>query len=166
MTRRLLTAILASFVMTFGASAQDAASPARPHLTFDQVRDLIGGLVALDGRQRVVKDGQQERIVPQEYDLAPGIRLVIAQNLLRAKNTFAPLQPAFAAVQRQFADANGKVPDERLVEFNLAVRKLQDSLTDADFIPIKYEELKPSVNNFPPSVIAALLPILVMEDKK
>jgi len=147
--------------MTTFAQAQETRK-----LTYEQASALFGALQSLDGHQRVVKDGQQERIVQEPYDIAPGLRLVIAQDMLKAKAAVGTLQVAFAAVQKQFVGADGKVPDDKLVAFNVEVRKLQQEMSDEQFTPIRYEELKPSTNNFPPSVLAGLMPVLVIDEKK
>jgi hypothetical protein len=167
---------LAATIIILAAAPAFAAEPPRK-LTYEQAIGLVGGLAGLDGKSRVVKDGQQERIVPEPYDIGPGLRLVIAIDLDRAKKALSFYQAAYNPIQTKFSAVHldgfpdlekptGKVPDERVAAFNIEARKLNNEMAEGEFIPISYDELKPGVNNFPPSVLANLMPILVLPEQK
>jgi hypothetical protein len=135
-------------------------------LTYEQAQAVYAGLIELDGPRKAIKDsGMIER---GTYDFDMKTAITIADDTARAKECASLFQVGNNALQKKWADSKtGKVPDERMNDY---VSELTASGKDLcgshDFVAIKWEDLKPNANKFPPSVVSNLLPILIMPDVK
>jgi hypothetical protein len=132
-------------------------------LTIAQVTDLLEAHKALDGFDRVVKDGATEKIVKQPYEIGFGFSLLIAENV-----------EALTDVVKRF----NKERDKRVLKYSGGETSLQlpagsdaakafskemleasEVLHDVDLHLIDFNELKGDVNKYPPSVLAGLMPV-------
>lgn len=140
-------------------------------LTNKQIIDLANAHRALDaGRNRVVKDGDRECIVAEQFDFTGNFRFAMAMNMNRIDGAVAAYNKANAAIFRKHA-VNGELHPTRNAE---AFRAYDDELAalneieqDIDLTPIKREELNLDKNKTMPfGIVAALLPIMPDENKK
>lgn len=152
MTRLIM---LAAAALIFAAGTAHADP-----FTIEQCQLVNIGLQQLDGYDRVVKDGQNERVVRQTYNLGPGLRLSIARNMEKLRRVDASLRQARLGVLQQFSGGESKVPDGNLIAYQAEDRKLMDAPCGEDLIRIKLDELKLSENPVPASVLSVLLPIV------
>src|SRR5207253_553833 len=93
-------------------------------LTMEQVLTIAAGLRALDGLERIVKDGERERVVREPYQLGGGLRLAIARNLNRLDAAQSAYQKARSDLVFAMADANGQLSPARMAEFAFEERKM------------------------------------------
>jgi hypothetical protein len=158
---RLTLAVAAGLIVSEHVLAQELRK-----LSYEQASAVYAGLLELDGPRKSVKDnGAVER---GTYDFDMRTVILIATDTARAKECASLFQVGQNAMQKKWADPKtGRVPDESM---NAYVAELSASARDTcaatDFIPIKWDDLKPAANKFPPTVVANLLPILVMPDTK
>jgi hypothetical protein len=124
-------------------------------LTTNEVANLAAALVALDGSDKIVKDGLQDKIVKAPYNLGAGLRLVVAHDLTTARGLLTEFQLAASGMQKTDGDkAKGEIEI-------LAMQKQQVQLTTIDI-----SELMLDQNQIPPSVLSGLSPILDESQKK
>ena len=130
-------------------------------LNAEQVVTLINGLGALDGYDKVIKDGAAEKTAHENYKLGGGLRLVIARNLAALKIPYASTQ---AARQKLINDANANGPiDKDPAKAAALTKELMEVLTATDDVPlstIKSGELKLDENPIPGSVLSMISFIL------
>jgi hypothetical protein len=157
-----ITAATALVLASLPALAQEPRK-----ISHDQANAVLAGLTELDGpRQEVAPDG---RVLKRgTYDIDMRVVIVIAADTQKAKECVSLFQVGHNALQKKWADPKtGRVPDAMINEFVTAVNESgKDLCSLTDFQPIKWDDLKPAVNKFPPSVVSDLLPILIMPDEK
>lgn len=117
-------------------------------------------LVALDGYDKIVKDGEKERAVRELYKLGGGLRLLIAKNINALAKEIETFQRARNELVLECANGEEKVPPEKRAGFIREERALLDVEYDLEIVPIKSNELKLDQNPIPASVLADLGPLL------
>jgi hypothetical protein len=130
------------------------------NLTIQQTRELYIALSALDGYDKVVKDGANEKIVKTPYVFGGGLRLAIGRNLLAIAPTVQAFDKANRELALQYSNGKDKLEGEPLVKFQNESQKMGEAKTTADLIKIKPSELKLDENPIPGSAIAGLQAIL------
>lgn len=122
----------------------DASERKQITLSVNEMLGLSNALMALDGHDRVTKDGAREVIVKESYKFGPGFRLAVARNMTVLRHFIIDTQ----SVARS------------LGEDKQAIDKLGTEKHGIELIPIEELELKLDVNEIPPSVLSGLSPIL------
>ena len=133
-------------------------------LTTREIVGLFNGLSALDGYECIVKDGQRERAVRENYRLGGGLRLVIAKNLHHLRAVVDPYQQARNALVREMANGTDEIATKDMPEFLRREAEMLDAKHDVALVKIRANELhlgsEPNENPIPGSVLAALMPVL------
>lgn len=130
-------------------------------LSMEKMIAARSALVALDGYDKIIKDGERDRAVRELYKLGGGLRLLIAKNINLLDKEIDPFQRARNTLVMEHADASGSVPPDKRAEFVKQERELLDAEYDVDVVPIKDDELKLDQNPIPASVLAQLGTLLV-----
>jgi len=147
------------FALAFLTLAAPASAADAPSLTVEQVIQIGNGIAALDGYDKIVKDGASEKSVHVPYQFGGGLRLLLASDLDKARTVIKRYQDAvqalFSAMQK-----DGKIPDASLAQYTAEQRKMLDQPADVQLARIKADELKLSENPIPSSVLSNLVPIL------
>jgi hypothetical protein len=128
-------------------------------LTVEQVVVVANGLAQLDGYEKVVKDGAQEKVVKVPYNFGGGLRWSIAGNLEKGRAVAKRYEDSRKAVFDQMAK-DGKIPAEKEQVFTDELRKILDKPADIQLDHFKRDELKTQENPIPGSVLSLLLPIV------
>lgn len=133
-------------------------------LSIEKADKLLSGLLALDGYEKVVKDGGSERPVKVVYDLSGRLRLLIAKDI----DVLSPAIRRFSKTRQELVGAASvathKIPVEGTPEFVKLSKDVQDMLDSEeqfDLLKIKEEELKLDANPISASVLSQLSPVLI-----
>ena len=137
---------------------------AQDRLTVGKCLEIANGLDQLDGYPRVIKDGEKETTVQQQYKLG-SVRYTIALNMAALKPV---RESAERARQQIIVDINGGktvMPNSpEMVRFLAEYQKVLDKPCEVTPGHIKVSDLKlgdgPTENAVPPSVLSVLYPIL------
>ena len=130
-------------------------------LTIESAISIHAGLKLLDSYERVIKDGERERVVSEFYKFGGGLRLLIAKNLNHLDVVVSTFQKARDGLVYEFSvDGKAEVPSEKMAAFGKAVRDLMDTEEEIELSKIKGDELKLDENPVPASTLSLLLPIL------
>jgi len=146
-------------VASLAAEKPDDAKLTDAKLTVEQVLQINAGLSQLNCGNKIIKDGAKETLVCEPYKWSAGVNWLIATN--QRKTTEIAAQ--YGKVRNQ-AIANlphkpdGSLTDEAAVKFTVQDREQLDVKTEISLDHFKRADLEPM--NLPPSVIAALLPII------
>lgn len=127
-------------------------------LTPNQYSGLLAAHRALDGFDRIVKDGDNERVVRQSYTLNFGVRLKLAENIevLEAQlRRFEAERTKLFFVHAK--EGSIEAGTEGAVAFSKAMEEAVTTVVDIDLNPIDFDELGKSFDPYPPSVLSALL---------
>lgn len=154
----LTVLVTAYIILVVTVSAHAQVRPETTKLTIEQADRVLAGLTALDGYDKVIKDGASERTVKVPYDLTGKLRLLIARDI----DALTPAVKRFAKTRQEIvAQATaGKTPDQaEVAKVNKSVQELLDSEEQFDLGKIGDTELKLDVNPIPPSVLSQLSPI-------
>lgn len=133
-------------------------------ISFQDAIILNNALSALDGRERVVKDGERERVVSEPYDLGPGLRAAIGKNLTRLKAPVEIYSNAEKGLRNEITKGGvieikaGSPEVELFIQKRAELLKLEESIEP--LIRIKRSELKLEKNPIPGTVLSAMDPIL------
>jgi hypothetical protein len=123
--------------------------------------NCFAALSALDGRQKIVKDGGEEKVVVEPYTFTGATRMAIARNMSALAAEQKSYNEARIGLIKQFSNGADQVPADKMGEFTEEVQKLLEA--DCPDIKIKKlteADLNFAVNPLAPSVIAGLLPML------
>jgi len=132
-------------------------------LSTQAVIDVYNALVTLDGKLRVVKDGEREQVVREPYTFGPGLRVAIAKNIANLKviaDVYAKGRENLilhVTGGRPMIDGNDY---EKQLTFAVANAQLMAELHEVAVVTIKEDELKLGVNPIPGTVLAAMAPII------
>lgn len=131
-------------------------------LTNEQALGIFGALSALDGYEKVLKDGASEKAVKVPYDFGGGLRLVIAQDMVALKPKVDAYTTAHNALIMQLSNGKGDFKDNPKGEIEAQDQTLTmlSAKIDVGLTHIREPELKLDENRIPPSILAGLLPIL------
>lgn len=132
-------------------------------LSMEKMISARAALMALDGYDKIIKDGERERAVRELYKLGGGLRLLIAKNVNLLDKEIDTFQRARNALVLECASGQEKVPPEKMASFIKQERELLDAETEIDVVPIKSDELKLDQNPIPASVLAQLGTLLTDE---
>lgn len=162
MLRALFTLLLA--MSTSGAIAQ-AAKVREVTLPLSRMLEINGGLAALDKYDRVVREGERERVVQDVYKFEPGLRIVIMKNMSALRPIVEGLDKERAAILVELSGGSGELKPgtPEAAAFNLRLRDLAQKPQSASLIPIAEAELKLAVNPIPSSVLLQIEPILDLQ---
>jgi SUMO ligase MMS21 Smc5/6 complex component len=114
----------------------------------------------LDGRSKVVKEGSEEKIVVEPYVFSAQTRMALARNFAALQVEQQIYANARVGLAKQFADGKPEVPQERLADFQAELSKLLSDECGASLVVLTEVDLNLATNPLPPTVIAALLPLL------
>ena len=105
----------------------------------EQVVSLLGGLQALGGYDRVIKDGAGERVVHDTYKLGAGLRRVIGKNIAELMRVNADTVEA----QRALIAEYGMIDKGSTVEakYNVELMRLLEMRDEVELITISAGEL-------------------------
>jgi hypothetical protein len=133
-------------------------------LTGEQMMILVNGLTALDGYDRIIKDGAIEKTGHESYKLGCGLRLLIGRDLTALRAAMQPIYDAQRALLFEKSNNTGEVkpdsPEEK--QFNMESFKIMLSTAEIELYPIPTKELKLDENPIPGSVLSSLG--LILED--
>jgi len=132
-------------------------------LTVREAAVLLRGLKALDGHERVVKDGEKEKIVMENYKFSPNFVWAMTKNHIALNRVMEAFDEARKVVTKNVF--KGKVikpdtekPDEiaLLNEANDQLDVFLDKKEEVELCFITQGELSLGENRIPPSHLAAL----------
>lgn len=116
-----------------------------------------------DGFTTLVKSAGGEKAEKIAYAFNAKTRFAIAKNINTIAASREAVNDARNKLIRQLAKGGLEVPKEHIPQFNDQLNELLETVEEMDMEPIDYDELKADDNRIPPSVIAALMPILSAE---
>jgi len=129
-------------------------------MTVQAMIDLQKGLMALDGYDKVIKDGEREKTARVYYELGGGLRLLIARNLNRIEPELKALEKARNETFMQYSNGENRISPDKAVDFMKAERALLDNEVEVELIEIDQTELKLDKNPIPGTVLSVLIPLL------
>lgn len=129
-------------------------------LSIEQIIQVNVGLAALDGYQKIIKDGERERIAQELYKLGGGLRLCIAKNKNRIETILTAFQKARNDLIYQYGKGTAVVPDDKAEAFSKDERPMLEMEHDIEISEIDVDQLKLDENPIPGTVLSALMPIL------
>jgi len=136
-----------------------AADPPQP-LTIRQARQVLQGLLMLDGYQKIIKDGQIEKTAVQIYDLGGGLRVQIGQSITALRPVDEAFQHANLALIHKYSDDGNAVANAKMQDYTDELNKTLDGVSGVTIPHIKTSELKLDTNPIQGSVLSLLNPIL------
>jgi hypothetical protein len=132
-------------------------------LTIAQVANLLEAHKALDGYDRVVKDGNTEKVVKQPYEIGFGFSLLIAENVeaLTAVVTRFNKERDKRVLRYSGGETSLQLPSgsDAAKAFSKEMHEASELEHDVDLHLINFDELKGDVNKYPPSLLAGLMPV-------
>jgi hypothetical protein len=133
-------------------------------LTGEQMTIIANGLIALDGYDRIIKDGVSEKTGRESYKLGGGLRLIIGRDLTALRASMQPIYAAQRALLFEKSNNTGEIKPGSLEEkqFNMESFKIMLSPSEIELYPISTKELKLDENPIPGSVLSSLG--LILED--
>lgn len=157
-------------------AALPAVAQTRPEnttkVTVEQADRILNALAALDGYQKVVKDGGQDKVVLVAYELSGNTRKLIAKDI----DILTPVLRQYGKVRqglvkqffnRDVLPASGSEEFQKMAQTDTfkkltdEVQKQLDAPVDEEVQKISDADLKLDTNPIPPSVLAALSPIRI-----
>lgn len=139
---------------------------AKDQFTVEELILLGNNLAKLDGYEKVVKDGAQERTTKVFYNFEPGLRWQNATSIDKIvavdKQYRQQLRIIRDAVNAK--DVSGNTPEEkaaaRAALYAAEDQKLLTTIPGVDIAHIKLDELKLKENPIPATVLGLLKPII------
>lgn len=135
-------------------------------LTIGQAVDLLTAHKALDGYDKIVKDGNSEKIVKQAYKLGFGFRLLIAGNIEVLEGLVRRWNKERDKLIMHHANGDTTIPPNSPAA-KLFAREMQGAMEtehDLNLDLIEFDELNGGENDYPPSVLAGLMPVRKRKD--
>jgi len=129
-------------------------------LSLESIIRLNVGLSQLDGYDKIVKQGETERVVRVYYKLTAGFRLAMAMNLDRLQPIVSAYNKARNNIILELSEGSGKVPDDKNAEFNSQDVDILDEIHTIKLTKIKENELDLDNNPIPVSTLALLKVLL------
>lgn len=139
-------------------------------VTVKEAMRMLEGLRGLDGRQRVVKDGDTEKIIMESYKFSPAFVWMLTKNHLALQpieeNYNEARKKMFRAVTAGAAGVDTKTEEGRkqLQEINEKTDELLAMTEEVKVSLIAQHELKLEDNLIPPTTLSMLGRLLKMED--
>jgi hypothetical protein len=131
-------------------------------LNLPEMHGLREALATLDGFERVVRDGDRDRVVTQYYALGAA-RLDIARNMNKLKAALEAIDQARVALVRECKGGPGDLRqgDPGWPRFVAEFEAMANREEEIEFIPVKRDDLKLDQNEIPVTTLAALEAIIV-----
>lgn len=129
-------------------------------LTVREAMNALAGLGALDGTQRVVKEGAAERVVVEPNKLDGPFRFTLARNIHKLRAVSEAHDTARNALIKELSGGGEKVPDERLVEFGDRYKAILEMTEDVALTKITEADLKLDVNPIAATTLSLLVPLI------
>lgn len=121
---------------------------------------LLSALSALDGYDRVIKEGGNEKSVRDSYKLGPA-RMAVARNIRALREVVEDFQRAQNALIIEESGGTGSVDQktnpEGAARVAVEIQKMVDTEHEISLISISEADLKLDVNPIPPSVLASMI---------
>ncbi len=127
-------------------------------LKAEKVIALLGGLQALGGYERIVKDGASERAAHDTYKLGAGLRLAIGKNIASLTRSNAETVAAQRALITEYGIFDKGSPQE--AKYNLELTRLLEMQDAIELMTISVKELRLDDNPIPGPVLGVLDDIL------
>jgi hypothetical protein len=164
--KRASIAFVVIFSSVIAAHAAPALNDAGEQYTYAQLLSLNAAFSALDGYQQVVKDGAQTHVVPTPYTFTAGVREAIADDEIALQPIMNSENQKIQAFAKTLGDGVQKygtaacVKDAECKQFIDEGNKIEGDEFTLKLTQLTLENLDLSENSIPPSVIAALSPII------
>lgn len=131
-------------------------------MKLNEALNCLAALNALDGHQKIVKDGGVEKPVFVAYKFSVNVRMTIARNMAKLNAEQKAYQEARNGFIRELSGGGEKVPEDKLPEFRkYDAAILEGECEDLKLTKLTMEDLNLGTNEeLPNSVVAALLPLL------
>ena len=151
----MATVFLAGLI--YPAGAQDT----KPQpLTYEQALQVDQGLHALDGYQRIIKDGQQEKVAVELYKFGPGLRVQIGLAIAKLDPITREFQDQNNKLIQKYSDGETEMSAKHLQDYLAAFKALKGTSTGLIIPHITIKELDLEHNPIQGTVIGLLSPIL------
>lgn len=128
-----------------------------PKLTINQCSVLLGAHKALDGIERVVKEGEGERVVRQSYKIPFSMRLALAENIEILEGHIRRFEAQRLKLFNSHADGKTELSGDALTAFGKVMEEAVNHEEEMDLRLIDFADLGKADDPFPPSVLSALL---------
>lgn len=156
--KSLLLATIGIVLSVGAVTAQSKATDAYADgFTVEQATSIYVGLQQLTKTDGVDKDGKPSLVY---FKFTGNVRVAVAANLDAGSRVQTILQSANTSLIAEIASGAGKVPDEKVGEYNVALRKILEAPCRCSFIKIKLDDLKIDDNPIPVTVLGAIWPII------
>lgn len=130
-------------------------------ITIDKALSLRAGLTALDGYNKIIKNGENESTAVVPFKLSGVMRMTIARNISRLEQPLADYNKARNEVIKSLAGPDGNaVPPEKLAEFLAQDVGMRKQETELSLTKLKVADLNLDDNPIPGSVLAMLLDLV------
>lgn len=164
--RQLVRWVFVTAIILCAGSLKAHADPVM--LTVQEASEVLAGCTALDGHDRVVKDGAQERVVREPYKFSGGFLLAVAKNITKLREVMTAYQTAHNAKVMELSEGKGSLDPNSDAARKIAVADAEILATKQtiDLVLISTKELgldPPTSNPLPPSQIANLSKILMVD---
>lgn len=163
---RLATALAALLVVSTAAAQPKAKEVSLP---LGRLIGLANAIVALDGPERVVREGDKERVIKDvlAYKFAPGFKTSMGRNLTALKVVVESYEKEINEVRdRMLLECKCKFDDGsdkaklQLDKLNDANRALMAVLQKVSLMTFNEGQLDLKNNNIPVSILSGLDPII------
>lgn len=129
-------------------------------LTLQSALTIAAGLRSLDGYDRIVKDGERERVVREFYKLGGGLRLSIAMSLNKLDALQVAHQKTYSVLAMAAADEKGEIQPAKVAELTKAQNDMLDAEQEIDLAPIEVAGLNLDANPIPGTTLSLIQPLL------
>lgn len=152
--------LIALFCLPIVASAQGSKTR-EVTLPMGRMFSLFNSIAQLDGYDRAVKDGANERIVNEKYKFERGFRSAMSRNMSALKPIIEAFDKERQALQVEYGAHNcTATPSPECIKFNIEERRLLALEHKASLFTIAEAELKLDQNPIPIAILSALDPIM------
>lgn len=164
MKRFVVSAFCAAMLLCTGVRAETIK------MTPEQIRSALDGVVELAvGYKRVLRDGQKETGVEQQFDFGPGMFDVIYTDISALRDRMKTIQESVKAVQKRYGAADGS-PEEirkRKADLDAELEAFMSTPIDVDhLVAIRDADLKREKNTqLSPLTLVKLGPLYRGPDK-
>lgn len=125
-------------------------------VTINTAHRLVNALLALDGRQRAVKNGEAETVIIEPYKLGVA-RLAIARNVSRLRAVLADFEKARDGLIREISNGGDsidpKANPDGFKKFTISVNEMLGQEAEVDLEPLKASQLKLDENDINPAIL-------------
>lgn len=128
-------------------------------VTVKEAMQILQGLKALDGFDRVVKDGNVEKIVNEPYKFSPNFIWMLTKNSVALLATVEKFELAKSKIIKEEAGADKRIDDKDTVKVQAVMEKINVLLEEKEELKlgmITMGELNLGENKIPPSALAKL----------